>query len=201
MSNCIELAIDMIKYSKQKSSALKFPCSICYKVVLANQRAIQCDACSLWCHIKCDGTNLESYKNIMDNMEITWKCLVCKIKFQHENIPFTLYDDTELLNISNSESMKFCDQLPSLQTILEGSKFDELECNEVDHNLPNRLINKYYSVGEVHKLNTSKNFNIFHSNVNGLVSIMDLLHEVLSSTSDFDVIAISETSHRNNDFF
>ena len=30
---------------------------------------------------------------------------------------------------------------------------------------------------------------------------MDLLHEVLSSTSDFDVIAISETSQRNNDFF
>ena len=144
---------------------------------------------------------LESYKNIMDNEEITWKCLVCKIKFQHENIPFTLYDGTELSNINNSESMKFCDHLPSLQTILEGSKFDELECNEVDHNLPNRLINKYYSVGEVHKLNTSKNFNIFHSNVNGLESKMDLLHEFLSSTSDFDVIAISETSHRNNVFF
>ena len=74
MSNCIELAINMIKYSKQKSSALKCPrSSICYKTVQANQRAIQCDACSLWCHIKCDGTNLESYKNIMDNVEITWK--------------------------------------------------------------------------------------------------------------------------------
>ena len=114
---------------------------------------------------------------------------------------FTPYDDTELLNINNSESMKFCDQLPSLQTISEGSKFDELECNAVDHNLPNRLIHKYYSVGEVHKLNTSKNINIFHSNVNGLESQMDLLHEFISSTFDFDVIAISETSHRNNDFF
>ena len=30
---------------------------------------------------------------------------------------------------------------------------------------------------------------------------MDLLHEVLSSTSDFDVIAISEISQRNDDFF
>ena len=97
--------------------------------------------------------------------------------------------------------MKFCDQLPSLQTILEGSKFDELECNEVDHNLPNRLINKYYSVSEVHKLNTSKNVNIFHSNVNGFESKMDLLHEFLSNTSDFDGTAISETSQRNNDFF
>ena len=84
--------------------------------------------------------------------------------------------------------------------VICGSKFDELECNEVDHNLPNRLINKYYYVGEVQKLNTSKNFNIFHSNVNGLESKMDLLREFLSSTSDFDVIAISESSQRNNDF-
>ena len=83
----------------------------------------------------------------MDNVEITWKHLVCKIKFQHENIPFTLYDDTELLNINNSESMMFCDQLPSFQTILEASTFDELECNEVDHNLPNRLIDEYYCWG------------------------------------------------------
>ena len=54
-------------------------------------------------------------KNMMENVEITWKCLLCTIKFQHENIPFTLYDDTELSNINNSESMKFCDQLPSLK--------------------------------------------------------------------------------------
>ena len=137
----------------------------------------------------------------MDNEEITWQCLVCKIKFQHENIPFTLYDDTELANINNSESMEFWDQLPSLKIILEGSKFDELECNDVDHNLPNRLIYKYYSVGEVHKLNTSKNLNIFHSNVNGLENKIDLLHEFLSSTSDFDLIAITEISQRNNEFF
>ena len=58
-----------------------------------------------------------------------------------------------------------------------------------------------YPVGEVHKLNTSKNFNIFHSNVNGLENKMDLLHEFLTSTSDFDVIAITETSQRNNEFF
>ena len=30
---------------------------------------------------------------------------------------------------------------------------------------------------------------------------MDLLHEFLSSTSEFDIIAITETSQGNNDFF
>ena len=94
-------------------------------------------------------------------------------------------------------TMKFCNQLPNFKTISEVSKFDELEWNDVDYNLPNRISNKYYSVGEVQKLNTSKNFNVFHSNVNGLENKMDLLHEFLSSTSSgFEVVAITETSQR-----
>ena len=84
MTNSIELAIDTIKSNKQ-TSYFKI---ICHKMVLANQKAIQCDdACSLWCHIKCDGTTVESYKKIVENEEIIWHCLVCKLKFQHENIP------------------------------------------------------------------------------------------------------------------
>ena len=99
MQNSIALAIDMIKGNKQTSNTLQFPCSICYKTVLANQKAIQCDACSLWCHIKCDGTTLDSFKKIVENEQIIWHCLVCKIKFQQENIPFSLYDDTEIILI------------------------------------------------------------------------------------------------------
>ena len=154
--------------------------------------------CSLWCHIKCDGTTVDSYKQIMENKELTWHCLVCKIRFQHENIPFTLYNDTELVNINNSESMKFCNELPKFEIISEVSKFSELD-NDIDYNLPNQISNKYYSVGELQKIKMSKNFNIFHSNVNGIENKMDLLHEFLSSTSDFDVIAITETSQGNND--
>ena len=98
--------------------------------------------------------------------------------------------------------MKFCNQLPHFKIISEVSKFDELVCNDVDYNLPNLTRNKYYSVGEVQKLNISKNFNVFHSNVNGLETKMDILHEFLSSaSSDFDVVAITETSKKNNEFF
>ena len=38
------------------SNNLKFLHSICDKNVLNNQKAIQCDSCNRWCHIKCDGT-------------------------------------------------------------------------------------------------------------------------------------------------
>ena len=58
----------------------KFPCSICNKNVLSNQKAIQCDSCYLWCHIKCDGTSAEIYDKLMSSDETdSWHCLLCKI--------------------------------------------------------------------------------------------------------------------------
>ena len=42
-----------------------FPCSICSKNVLSNQKAIQCGSYNLWCHIKCDGTSAEIYDKLM----------------------------------------------------------------------------------------------------------------------------------------
>ena len=76
---------------------LSWPCSICNKNVLQNQKAIQCDNCDKWCHIKCDGTSDVSYNNFIDSEEdIPWNCLYCSIKNNHENFAFTFSDDCEL---------------------------------------------------------------------------------------------------------
>ena len=29
---------------------MRFPCAVCYKLVHVNQRALQCDLCTYWCH-------------------------------------------------------------------------------------------------------------------------------------------------------
>ena len=61
---------------------------------------------------------------------------------------------------------------------------------------------KYYSVNEIQNLKCINNFNIFHSNINGLGSKFDNLYEYISSTSaEFDTIAITETSHKKDKFF
>ena len=58
---------DLNDVTKSKSSRkLKFPCSICESSVMSNQKAIQCDSCNLWAHIKCDGTSLNDYNDMMD---------------------------------------------------------------------------------------------------------------------------------------
>ena len=60
----------------------------------------------------------------------------------------------------------------------------------------------YFTVNEVQTLKNTNNLNIFHSNINGLDSKFDNLYEFISGTSsEFDIIAITETSHQIDDFF
>ena len=40
---------------------LKYPCNLCSKSVMKNQKAVQCDSCDLWVHIKCNGTSDDEY--------------------------------------------------------------------------------------------------------------------------------------------
>ena len=87
-----EVIIEAIRHEKKLNmSHCKFPCSICNKNVLSNQKAILCDSCNLWCHIKCDGTSNNMYNNLMlsDDTDI-WHRLLCKVKFHHCILPFAL---------------------------------------------------------------------------------------------------------------
>ena len=201
----LDLIIEAIKQDKNinRLSNLKFPCSICNKNVLSNQKAIQCDSCNLWCNIKSEGTSIETYNKLMlPPNSNDWHCLLCKVKENLNNFPFTLCDDIEIQNINNSNSLRFCESLPTFEVVSEVSKFSILTCNEVNYNLPVRTTCKYYSINEFQNLKTLNNLNIFHTNINGLESKFDILHEYISNASlELDIVVITETSHKNGDFF
>ena len=98
--------------------------------------------------------------------------------------------------------MKFCNSLPQFEVITEVSKFSNYPDNEPDYNLPIHTSCKFYMINEVQKLKTSLNLNIFHTNKNGLESKFDNLHEFISNDYlDLDIIAITETSHKKEEFF
>ena len=40
---------------------VKFSCKICTKAVASNHRAIQCDICDIWVHVKCNKMNSQTY--------------------------------------------------------------------------------------------------------------------------------------------
>ena len=39
-------------------------CSVCKKVIARNHRALSCDQCTLWCHMKCSRVKLREYKRL-----------------------------------------------------------------------------------------------------------------------------------------
>lgn len=55
---------------------VKFPCGTCEKGVRRNQRAIQCDDCNLWFHLKCIDLLLTEYE-LLGNSTDSWFCKKC----------------------------------------------------------------------------------------------------------------------------
>ena len=69
LNDLINEDIDL-KTKPAPSANFKYPCSLCGKSVMSNQKAIQCDNCDLWAHIKCDGTTVEEYNRFMALSEV-----------------------------------------------------------------------------------------------------------------------------------
>ena len=196
-SNTVNEIIDCIvsRHTMPKIQ-VKYPCSICYKAVRNNQGGVQCDSCDSWVHNKCNGTTAEEYEILkLSEVTQTWECLVCMLSRNLVTVLFTLCDNTELRNINSCNSMKFLESLPNAQIVIESTKFSKSAPSDINFEIPNNTNSKYYSVEEYQKEKHLGNFNIFHTNVNGLGSKCDNLHEFLSSVSTkLDVLAITETS-------
>ena len=117
------------------------------------------------------------------------------------NFPFNSCNTNEINLINSSDSNISNENLNyNLNTK------ETLAVNLCDDDLEIKLSNledcKYYSAEEFEKVNFEKRFNIFHNNVNGLETKFGQLHHFLASlTSELDVIAITETSHNDNDKF
>lgn len=79
---------------------MKHPCGTCCKSVNSNHRAVQCDICNKWHHIRCSLLDDKTYQYLMQTYD-AWYCLNC-IKtiypFATEEIKLTLQGK----NLSNS---------------------------------------------------------------------------------------------------
>ena len=54
----------------------KFPCRFCTKNVHDKDKAVQCDLCELWIHIKCNNLNYLDYR-YLQNCDEFWYCIEC----------------------------------------------------------------------------------------------------------------------------
>ena len=207
LENNIQRIIEAIYLDKplNPTSNLSKPCSICNKNCLKNQCHLACKGCGKSCHIKCDRTNLTEYRLYLTNNDDPsnmWYCLYCTLFFHYDVFPFTLCSISELLNINSCDTMELVNRLPSLEMIDETASFMKYSLPDSNLELPNLVNSKYHSVAEFQKLDISDNFNLFHSNANGLESKFDSLHTFLSgSNTSMDAVAITETSECANQSF
>ena len=164
---------------------INFPCGICCKSVNRNQKAIQCDICKFWVHIKCNGLNANDYTSLQ-NSEDDWFCCNCL----NEILPFGVksssltYDN----NLSSVEMKQFLSQLNSLAT------------DEVSTETMAGVNCKYYDPDEFSSLQVnSDKFSLFHMNIASLSTHLDELKILLGQLGhDFSIIGITETKFQIN---
>jgi len=107
----------------------------------------------------------------------------------------------DLENLNKSDSMRFFDMLPRFNIVSQLPSLSN-KSNDID-DITDNIDSKYYPIDEFQKLEIQNSFNIFHSNVNGLDTHFENLHEFLanSNTPCFDVINITETSQKDGENF
>ena len=117
-------------------------------------------------------------------------------------LPYNSCNKDELKSI-NSTDRYFNNEVVDYD--LNDSVKDTVAINLCDDDLDIKISNlkdcNYYSVEEFQQLNFDNSLNIFHNNVNGLETKFDQLHNlIVNSSSDIDLIAITETSQNNDKF-
>lgn len=182
-------------------------CPKCSKVVYDDIRAIQCDNCNFWYHLKCSQLTNKMY-NYFSRTGDLWLCRLCL----DEVFPFNKLSKSELLKLSfNSNTVCLCSNL------ISKSRLESLPCFVVDsldvfNNIPtlNNIDSEvclpysnnfnYYSSHEFHSnadiLNSfsKDSFSILHWNLRSLSANFDNFTDLLSDLNQpFSVIGISET--------
>lgn len=134
----------------------KYVCSVCCRSVAHNHRAIQCDVCLYWCHIKCGKVTPAEYTKLASlTVSFPWSCPTFVITTS-KNLPFSdirnpspgldlssdadtsiLYESSDSINIvhvqptpSPNSSLSTC-QLPAPQDtkVSSGLKGRIINCN------------------------------------------------------------------------
>ena len=173
-----------------------FPCGICCKPVAVNHRAVLCDICGFWIHIKCNSISPSVYDLMTEESDLHWCCIKCI----NLNIPFSETPDEILKLTFQGKNPDFSpvlvsdknDDFVALLNALEKVDFFNEIVDEPDPHVNNCL---YYTLSEFNKIKSGVNsLSFFHLNIASLSLHFGELSTILvNSDTKFDFIGISET--------
>ena len=196
---------------------VKFPCNLCAKPVAKTHRALCCDICDQWVHIKCNSVSPSDYERLKTT-EAHWFCLKCigcifprSANLFDDSMPSSssenddsstsspdISDDHSHVS-SDSSKAKFLNSLflPEAST----NHSDDSDEHDDDEPQDPPLNCRYYDTSSLTPLlknvhSTSHTF--FHLNIGSLPLHSDDLQTLLHKLDHrFSVIGITETMIRS----
>ena len=216
ISLCIGLSRKVLSFTRFPFSTMpsilskvnvKFPCNLCSKPVANNHRALCCDICDQWVHIKCNNVSPADYERLKSS-ESRWFCLKCigcvfprSTNLFDDVMPSSLPDDTTNLppagtNDGDISKAAFLNSifLPEPSTDPDSDSTDD---DNTDTPADPPMNCRYYdsnSLSSTLKNCHSSSYTLFHLNIASLSQHADELHTLLHSLDHrFSVIGITET--------
>ena len=187
----------------------KFPCAQCNKNVGKRHRAVCCDICDKWIHIKCNLLNLNDYKRLQNDTS-PFFCIKCTSSIfpfgnitNNEFYPLVtkgiLFPEHSSSSIADPLSQQIQNHITDLNKYL-----DKFSSNDDEDENISPINCKYYEPHEFDKakFNSSKSFSIFHLNIHSIQKHIDTLKTLISTLESenfqFDIIAITESKLKTN---
>ena len=171
------------------------PCGICNKSVASNHRAIQCETCKFWIHIKCNNISPPQYTKYMsdDDPWICAKCIKTNLPFSEIDNKLFYLNQQGISTQSNIEKIKLSIK-PADKNLI--NQITNLIIENTNPENENRKFCNYYDVDKFTKtkFKPESNFSLLHLNIASLQFHVDDLKILLQLLDfPFDIIAISET--------
>ena len=147
------------------SNTTKDKCSICSRTVASNHRAIECDNCLQWCHIKCGSVTPREYQKMINLENLSWLCPKCMLLQQTSDYNQENLEDGDFASVSEQGDDPFfvlnqqlgdrnlkiahlninglLNKLPEVHNILDQASFDILGISETHlrEDIPDEWIN------------------------------------------------------------
>ena len=184
------------------------PCGVCSRHVAFNHKAIVCDICQKWVHLKCNKLDNKDYNFFQDDINFDEKfyCLNCV----SDNIAFSNLNNNEF-SVSVTNGINNLDEIdtnfvPSdfqrhifnqLNSEINNNAFDfDTEQDNIDENIIPAIDCKYYSTDDFCKahFNKNKSFSILHYNIHSIEHHIEEFRVILQMIDfKFDIICISES--------
>ena len=79
-----------------------FPCKTCNNPVAKDGKAVECDNCGLWIHIKCNKINTQTYKYLQKE-SCAWYCFSCSTKI----FPFSNLNEDDFHKTIHGKKVPF----------------------------------------------------------------------------------------------